>query len=175
MSRNREAIRRSALARQLGDNNPWPIERTADGREWMKRGIMAWTVPRRTMVREDAPVHHIALESQDEAVKRFFLSLPVDAQGSVLEMNGRAIACLVPLPAEQNGETAWTDAMNRRRCDLIDKEIEGALTAPEAAELHQLQTAMLRYRHRVAPLPLAAARQLHQELLERAGRANSNE
>jgi hypothetical protein len=126
------------------------------------------------MVPEEAAVHHIALEAQDEAVKRFFLSLPVDAQGSVLEMNGRAIACLVPLPAEQNGETTWTDAMNHRRCALIDKEIDGALTPVEAAELHQLQSAMLRYRHRVAPLPLEAARQLHQELLERAGGAASH-
>ena len=28
-------------------------------------------------------MHHIPLDSQDEAVKRFFLSLPVDPQGSV--------------------------------------------------------------------------------------------
>ena len=38
---------------------------------------------------------HIALDSQDEAVKRFFLSLPVDPQGSVPQLHGQAVACVV--------------------------------------------------------------------------------
>jgi hypothetical protein len=115
-------------------------------------------------------MQHIALESQDEAVKRFFLSLSGEAQGSVVEINGQPIVCLMPIPANgKNDIEPWTDERNRRRCDLIDKEIDGALTPAEAVELQQLQKAMLRYRHKVAPLPLAAARELHQELLHRAG------
>lgn len=124
------------------------------------------------MESKEASVQHIALESQDEAVKRFFLSLTVEAQGSVVEMNGQPIACLVPVAANgKDDDGEWADAKNHRRCQLIDKEIDGTLTPPEAAELQQLQRAMLRYRHKVAPLPLAAARQLHQELLERAGQS----
>ena len=121
-------------------------------------------------------VQHIALESQDEAVKRFFLSLTVGVQGSVVEMNGQPIACLVPVAANgKDDDGEWTDAKNHRRCQLIDKEIDGTLTPQEVAELQQLQRAMLRYRHKVAPLPLAAARQLHQELLERAGQSARQE
>ncbi len=119
---------------------------------------------------------HIQLDNQDEAVKRFILSVPVDAEGSVLELNGQAIACLVPPVAEngENGDTAWTDEKDERRCDLIDREIDGKLTPAEAAELHRLQREMLRHRHKVAPLPLEDARKLHQELLAKAENAKRN-
>src|SRR5687768_4486552 len=33
-------------------------------------------------------MHHIALETQDEAVRQFFLTLPTDDRGSVVEING---------------------------------------------------------------------------------------
>ena len=119
---------------------------------------------------ERSTVHHILLESQDEAVKRFFLSLPDDAQGSVVELNGQAVACVVPPPKSTNGTTdGWTDAKNNRRCDLIDREFDGPSLAPaEVVELAALQEEMLRYRQRVAPLPIEDARRLHQELLTEA-------
>jgi len=41
---------------------------------------------------QGSTVNHIALEKQDEAVKRFVLSLPLDPQGAVLELDGRAVA-----------------------------------------------------------------------------------
>jgi hypothetical protein len=124
--------------------------------------------------RKDSAVHHIALDKEDESVKRFVLSLPVDANGSVLELDGRAVACVVPIVDESvaaNG--AWSEAKNARRCALIDKEIDGGLSAGEAVELHLLQREMLAHRHKVAPLPLAEARQLHQELLAKARRRPS--
>ncbi len=111
-------------------------------------------------------MNHIALDEEDEAVKRFVLSLPVGTNGSVLELEGRAVACVVPMvaePVEANG--AWSEAKNTRRCALIDKEIDGSLSATEAFELHRLQREMLAHRHKVAPLPLAEARKLRQELL----------
>ena len=37
-------------------------------------------------------MERIELNSQGEAVKRFFLSLPVDAAGSLIELNGQAVA-----------------------------------------------------------------------------------
>jgi hypothetical protein len=62
----------------------------------------------------------------------------------------------------------WSDAKNNRRCDLIDREIDGPpLTPAEVVELAGLQEQMLRYRQRVAPLPIEDARRLHQELLAR--------
>jgi hypothetical protein len=72
--------------------------------------------------------------------------------------------------AAKNGEAdaEWTDQKNNRRCNLIDKKYAGRLTAAEAVELHSLQEQMLRYRENIAPLPLADARRLHQELLVKA-------
>jgi hypothetical protein len=119
-------------------------------------------------------MHHIPLDSQDDAVKRFFLSLPVDPQGSVVELNGQAVACVVPMPWA-NGDSAqeWTDEKNNRRCDLIEKKYAGGLTPAEAIELRSLQEQMLRYRESIAPLPLAEVRRLHQELLAKAQQQRS--
>ncbi len=66
----------------------------------------------------------------------------------------------------------WTDAKNDRRCELIDKEIDATLTPDEAKELESLQDQMLRYRHRVAPLPLGYARQLLEVLERKAAQSN---
>jgi hypothetical protein len=120
---------------------------------------------------------HIDLNTQGDAVKQFFLSLPVDPDGAVLEVNGRAVARLVPIPEEDsngaNGEEAWTKAKNARRCFLIDREIDGTLMAEEARELEVLQRQMLRHRDRVAPLPLDATRRLYEELLAKAEAAQN--
>jgi hypothetical protein len=45
-------------------------------------------------------VHRIALDKQHEAAKQFVLSLPVAAHGTVLELEGRAAACVVPIVDE---------------------------------------------------------------------------
>jgi hypothetical protein len=63
----------------------------------------------------------------------------------------------------------WTDDKNRRRCELVDKEIEGELTPAEGAELQLLQAEMLAYRRKLAPLPLAEVRALHEELIREIG------
>ena len=116
-------------------------------------------------------MNHILLDNQDEAVKRFFLSLAADSEGSVVELNGLPLACLVPVVSAPEDGGAWTEVKNERRCDLIDKEIDGTLTSAEAIELQALQEAMLAYRNKVAPLPIAAVRKLHDELLAKVGRA----
>lgn len=114
-------------------------------------------------------MHHISLDAQDQAVQRFFLALTVNPDGAVVELNGQAVACVVPPPTVDGAaESAWSEAKNERRCNLIDREIDGTLTPMEAVELHGLQQAMLRHRRHVAPLPLAAARQLHRRLSDNA-------
>ena len=65
-------------------------------------------------------------------------------------------------------EPEWTDERNERRCDLVDKEIEGTLTKAERLELEDLQNQMLAYRRKVAPRPIAHARRVHQQLLKEA-------
>jgi hypothetical protein len=114
----------------------------------------------------EAPMRHVSLDGQDEAVKRFVLDLVRGDAGSVLELAGQPVAQVLPPPAED-----WTEAKNVRRCELIDKEVDGTLTQTEQTELEDLQEQMLRHRHRVAPLPLAYARQLLQDLERQAGAA----
>jgi hypothetical protein len=118
-------------------------------------------------------VIHIPLDGQDESVRKFILSLPIDPHGSLLELNGRAIARVLPATTVDRGpiDETWTEEKNNRRCALIDREIEGTLDTAEAIELQLLQAEMLRYRRKMAPLPLEDARALHQELIARAARS----
>ncbi len=123
------------------------------------------------MEHEESAVNHINLNTQGEAVQQFFLSLPEDPEGAVVELNGRAVARLVPIADAVNGhadDSVWTNEKNARRCFLIDREIDSTLTPEESRELAVLQQQMLQHRHRVAPLPLEDARRLHQELLTKA-------
>lgn len=120
----------------------------------------------------DSSVNHIRLDNQPEAVRQFMLALAVPPDGTVLELGGQPVACVLPPPKPTNGAAPdpgdWTEAKNARRCDLIDRKYHGTLLPQEALELSGLQEAMLRYRQRVAPLPLEDARRLHQELLAKA-------
>ena len=112
---------------------------------------------------------HVSIDRQPEAVKQFFETLELPPEGSVVEMNGRPVARILPA---NHRDSEWTEAKNERRSDLIEKEIDGTLTPAEAVELQALQQAMLKYRNKVAPLPIAAVRKLHDELLAKAGRAH---
>jgi hypothetical protein len=127
------------------------------------------------VVRLEAVMKHVDLDTVEEELKRFVLSLSIEAGGSVLEMNGRPVAWVIPaVAAPTNGVEAWTEAKNARRCDLIERKYAGTLSPTEAVELAQLQEQMLRYRQRVAPLPLEDARRLHQELLAKASQASAD-
>jgi len=61
----------------------------------------------------------------------------------------------------------WSDELNERRIELIDKDIQGNITTEERVELAELQRKAVAYRDRVAPLPIEGARRLHQQLLEK--------
>jgi len=56
-----------------------------------------------------------------------------------------------------NNSGDWTDEKNDRRCELIDKEIEGVIEPFEKLELATLQQQMSAYRQKNAPLPLKEA------------------
>ena len=109
---------------------------------------------------------HVSLDLQDSVIQQFVLALAADPSGSVLEVNGRPVACIVPTHGSTL-ETEWTDAKNARRVALIQIKYTGELSPTEHAELATLQHEMLRFRQKVAPLPLDDARKLHQELLAR--------
>jgi hypothetical protein len=119
---------------------------------------------------------HVRLDGQEESIKRFVLALTVDPDGAVLELDGQPVACVVPAPRPASGGSTsdeWTEEKNQRRCELIDQEIDGAISPAEAVELRQLQDEMLRYQNRVAPWPIASARKLHRELLRKADEAQN--
>jgi hypothetical protein len=63
---------------------------------------------------------------------------------------------------------AGVRANERSACAPHQAKTHRRLSPAELAELAGLQEAMLRYRQKVAPLPLENARQLHQDLLARA-------
>ncbi len=93
-----------------------------------------------------------------DAFKKGVLQLSSHSESSVLpDRNSTA--------STKTKSLAWTEAKDNRRCQLIDRELSGALTPNEQSELSQLQQEMLNYRRSVAPLPLEAARQLHKSLL----------
>jgi len=119
---------------------------------------------------------HVSLDDQPVAVREFFLNLPTGPDGSVVEMGGRPVARILPLSPPLNGAvaaTSWTPECNRRRVELIDLKYAEGLTAAEETELMGLQAAMHRYIDTVAPLPIEAARKLHQELMEKAAKAGT--
>jgi Subtilase family len=60
----------------------------------------------------------------------------------------------------------WSDELNERRIQLIDKDIQGDITTEEHVELAELQRKAVAHRDREAPLPLEGARRLHQQLLD---------
>src|SRR6266481_1616355 len=117
---------------------------------------------------------HVNLDTQPEVVRQFILALSASPDGAILESAGGAVACVVPPPRSRPEasvpEEKWSAEKNQRRGALLDRKYDHELTPAEEAELALLQDAMHRYIDRVAPLPLDAARSLHQELLQKAGR-----
>ena len=67
----------------------------------------------------------------------------------------------------------WTDELNARRCDLIDRQIEGTITPVELQELDELQAQLRRYLDQNAPFDLAGAQRIHQQLLRKKRRVQS--
>ena len=71
------------------------------------------------MKRRALDVKHIDLDSQDEHVKQFVLSLDLDPEGSVLEADGRAVAHVLPVAdaAERYDRDKLAAAILSRRDD----------------------------------------------------------
>jgi hypothetical protein len=51
------------------------------------------------MEQRDSIVKHISVDSQSEEVKLFLLSLDVDSTGSILELDGKQLLCVSPVPS----------------------------------------------------------------------------
>lgn len=53
----------------------------------------------------------------------------------------------------------WTEAKNKRRCDLIDKKHSGGISEREKAELEALQAEMIREREKSVGNAIAKAQE----------------
>jgi hypothetical protein len=84
-------------------------------------------------------MNHVSLDGVEESVRQFVLEAAGDPGGSVIELNGRPVAWVLPATSGPNGDGPWTEEKNQRRCDLIDRKFAGGLTPPELLELAQLQ------------------------------------
>jgi hypothetical protein len=60
----------------------------------------------------------------------------------------------------------WNSTLNRRRFQLIDRDIQGVLTQAEKLELIRLTQRMREYTDSEANLPTEGARELHRRLSE---------
>jgi GTP-binding protein EngB required for normal cell division len=69
------------------------------------------------------------------------------------------------VPGNGCNELDWSDELNERRIELIDRDIQGNITKQQRVELAELQRKAVAYRDLVAPLPIEGARRLHQHLV----------
>lgn len=116
---------------------------------------------------------HLSIDLAPEAVKRFFETLSLKPEGSVVEMNGKPMARMLPANAAIAADPGpWTPEKNRRRCDLVDQKFATGLTPAEANELESLTAGMRHFIQRVAPVPLDEVRRQHDRLFEVAAESD---
>lgn len=65
---------------------------------------------------------------------------------------------------------AWSEKLQDRRAELIDKDIAGTASVADRAELIELDRLANEHFDKVAPPPSKGARRLHQQLLRNRGR-----
>lgn len=64
--------------------------------------------------------------------------------------------------------TSWSEEGERRRRELIDKDIQGTIATDERLELERLDRLANEYFDEIAPPPMDGARRLHDHLMNRA-------
>src|SRR5258708_5442524 len=100
-----------------------------------------------TLPRTGAPdMNHVNLNTASEVVRQVILSFT--ANGTVFELDGRPVACLIPPPTPADDAEEWSNTKNARRFYLIDKEIDGSITAEEKQELRLLEDQFERFMDR---------------------------
>lgn len=111
------------------------------------------------------PEQRLALDQQqgkpvyviDEDRQEAFVLLPADDYERIRSL-------VEPSPVFDE----WTTALNRRRCELIDRDVTGLITPQERIELAELQWRANRYFDEIAAPRMQQANALLQQLLEQA-------
>ena len=107
-------------------------------------------------------------------VRTYLDTLPRSAGGTVIERDGKPAYHLESL-VEPEGTAyglAWSPEKNRRRCELIDNDIDGGLTPDEHAELEDLELELRRHVNAVAPRPIESLLEEVRALSARFGLAS---
>lgn len=151
----------SMIARELG-------RMVYDGLPKPERDAYADSCPKRRDCREDFATLFYA-----EACKKPNVLRPLKRADSPFRERLERVRMAIRHTSvlEQTAQShEWTDDKNARRCELIDKEIEGTLTRQDRIELEDLQQQAIEHLDRVAPWPHEGARKLHQQLLAKKRR-----
>jgi hypothetical protein len=142
---------------------------SADADEWIRQFIKHFELHILDASRDMPPDASVS-ESQ-VATARAILATYVD---SGMEFES-AVELLGQVAVErQSVNVAWSDALNQRRFALIDKEIQGSLSAPESIELAGLTRIMRNHVESETNLPMKGARVLHRKLLQLKSKGESD-
>ena len=85
-----------------------------------------------------------------------------------------AVSKFVEEEVPNNDDMEWNDALNARRCALIDKDLSGDISVAESIELISLQKRAERYFDKVAPPPMETVEKLYKDLLAKVNSKNGN-
>ena len=81
-----------------------------------------------------------------------------------LSPNSRVVVSIVREEPERDSDE-WSEQNEARRCELIDRDIQGEISEEERYELQLLQSQFDRYLDEVSPIPMDGALDLHRKLL----------
>ena len=92
------------------------------------------------------------------------------ARSERVPVNQLAHQALANFAAKEVGsvppDEPWTGGKNARRCELIDRQIGGDISAGEREELDRLQSELRRLLNRDTPFDLDEARSVHRKLTQ---------
>jgi hypothetical protein len=133
----------------------------ADADDWIRQFIKHFEL-HVLDARRDLPPDAGISESQAATARAMlatYLDSGMDVE-SAMELFGRVAV------ERRSIDVTWDDALNQRRFELIDKEIQGLLTAAESIELAGLTSCMREHVESETNLPMEGARTLHRKLLQ---------
>jgi hypothetical protein len=134
---------------------------SGDAEDWIRQFVKHLELHFVDAVRELPPTAGVSDWQVTAARAAFatFLDSGLDHE-TVLELLGRVVI------ERSHPGVAWTESLNRRRFELIDKEIQQTLTPAENVELAGLTSMMREHADSEENLPIKGAQDLHRKLLQ---------
>ena len=89
-----------------------------------------------------------------------------EAGEDIVHLIRLAVARFLGMEVGAGSNGHWSEEAERRRRELIDRDIAGTITTAERAELVRLDCLANEHFDRVAPPPTEGARRLHEQLVK---------